>query len=166
MASFWKSCAFGDVAPDSPLRGCVCAEPRRPRASARGYTRPQLRCSIRKACRWRLVVTHANRSFAALFRNHETAGMRHSRWFYRSSLLQNSSGCGICCREESCPPGARASRPHPLPSDASAAVGLTPEGRCCRRLRGSTFCQPFSMSVRPRLTRIFHQREEASVLGI
>ncbi len=54
-AAFWKRCAFGDPAPDSPLRGYASVEFRRPRASARGYTRPQLRCSIRKACRQRLV---------------------------------------------------------------------------------------------------------------
>ena len=89
-ASLWKSCGFGDVAPDSPLRGYVGAEPLRPRASARGYTRPQLRCSIRKACSWRLAVTHANRSFAALFKNHDTARMRHSHWFYWPSLVQKN----------------------------------------------------------------------------
>ena len=48
-ASFWKSCAFGDVAPDSPLRGYVGAEHLRPRASARGYTRPQLRSSFQES---------------------------------------------------------------------------------------------------------------------
>ena len=57
----------------------------------------------------------------------------------RQSLLQNSGGCENCYREGSCPPGARASRPHALRSDAfGAAFGLAPEGRCCRRLRGST----------------------------
>ena len=58
---------------------------------------------------------------------------------------------GICYRGGSCPPGARASRPHPLPSDASAAAfGLAPERRCCRRLRGSTLMRACSMGLRCR----------------
>ncbi len=49
-----------------------------------------------------------------------------------------------------CPPGARASRPHALPSDASAAAfGLAPESRCCRRLRGSTLEPTLSNGLRP-----------------
>ena len=76
--------------------------------------------------------------------------MRHSHWSCWPSHLQHSSGCGIGCREGSCPPGARASRPHPLPSDTSAAFGLAPEGRCCRRLRGSTLVRADSMGLRCR----------------
>ena len=37
------------------IRGWVGAEPRRPRATARGYPNPQLRSSIRMARRWRLA---------------------------------------------------------------------------------------------------------------
>ena len=43
--------AFGDAASNSPPTRLGRHELIRPRASARGYTRPQLRCSIGMACR-------------------------------------------------------------------------------------------------------------------
>ncbi len=102
-----------------------------------------------KAHEGRRRATKALRSTATGSQGHE--GRVDFELPATTEPLQNSGGCGSCYREGSCPPGARASRPHALRSHASAAVfELAPEGRCCRRLRGSTLVRACSMGSRCR----------------
>ena len=159
-ASLWKSCAFGDVAADAPLRGYLCAELTRPRASARGYTRPQLRCSIRKTCR-RPCLTQPTptAAFAALL---EITTLRECdiligfigrffgnewRWGGRSCFGSGfASGSGSATRERGRPARMLFLPILPPPS------GLRPRAFAVAAYAARLLSQPRPMGSRPRLS--------------
>ena len=55
------------------IRGWVDAEPRRPRAAARGYTRALLRSSIRMACSKRFLAYPLQPQLRSSLLTHDTA---------------------------------------------------------------------------------------------
>ena len=67
--SLGEQCGFEGVLAIRRIRGWVGAESIRPRVATRGYPEPQLRCSIRMACRGRIAEKHTSTAASQLSPN-------------------------------------------------------------------------------------------------
>ena len=118
--SLEKQCVPQRVHSIRRLRGWVGAESIRPRAAARGYTRPQLRCSIGMARRWRLVGLPASTAASQLSPNPQRCKGRRALLFI------------VCPGAE--PGGSHRKTSHrgvePRTRRQPMGLGVTPSGRC------------------------------------